>query len=71
MSRFVSFEITNHRHYVVSVDHIIAMYPLAQERNFNKGGIVLIRGMGKEGGNVALELSGVEVRKLQKALMDG
>ncbi|MDR2308849.1 MAG: hypothetical protein LBE53_16850 [Paucimonas sp.] len=69
MSRFVSFEITNHRQYVVSVDRIVALYPLAQERTFAKGGIVLISGLGKEGANVALELSGPEIRKLQKTLV--
>lgn len=71
MSRFVSFEVVNHRQYVVSVDSIIALYPLAQERNFVKGGIVLVSGLGKEGRNVALELGGAEIRKLQKVLMQG
>ncbi|WP_153785656.1 hypothetical protein [Pseudomonas sp. EMN2] len=69
VSRFVSFEVSNHRQYVISIDHIIALYPLAQERTFAKGGIVLINGLGKEGKHVALELSGPEIRKLHKALL--
>ncbi|QXH51860.1 hypothetical protein KSS94_01545 [Pseudomonas fakonensis] len=71
MSRFVCFEGVNHRQYVVSVDHIIALYPLAQERSFVKGGVVLVSGLGKEGRNVALEVGGGEIRRLQKVLMQG
>lgn len=71
MSRFFSFEAVNHRQYVVSVERIIALYPLAQERNFVKGGVVPVSGLGKEGKSVALELGGTEIRKLQKVLMQG